>query len=81
MPRKFEEPQNMALMIKDPVTYEEVMSRSDVIYWKKAYAEELEELVRQNLFGTVSRPMGHKVVEFSKQNLIRMGKLSTTRQG
>ena len=78
MPGEFEELQNMALMMKDPVTYEEVMSRSDAIHWKKACTEELEELVRQNLFGTVSRPVGHKVVGFSKQNLMRMGKSNTT---
>jgi len=52
----------MALIIKDPVTYEEAMLGSDAIYWKKACAEELEEFVRQNLFITVPRPAGRKVV-------------------
>jgi len=41
-----EEPQNTALVIKDPVTYEEAMSRNDAVYWKKACAEELEAFVK-----------------------------------
>ena len=50
VPREFKEPQNIVLMIKDPVT------------WKKACTEELEEFIRQNLFSTIPRPIEHKVV-------------------
>ena len=38
------------------------MSRSDAIYWKKACTEKLEEFIRQNLFSTVPRLAGCKVV-------------------
>jgi len=57
-----EEPQNTALVMKDPVTYEEAMSRNDAVYWKKAYAEELEAFVKQELFSTVLKPVGCKVI-------------------
>jgi len=35
VPGESEEPQNTALVMKDPVTYEEAMSRNDAVYWKK----------------------------------------------
>jgi len=57
-----EEPQNTALVMKDPVTYEEAMSRNDAVYWKKACAEELEAFVKQELFSTVLKPVGCKVI-------------------
>jgi len=63
VPGESEEPQNTALVMKDPVTYEEAMSRNDAVYWKKAYAEELEAFIKQELFSTVLKPVGHKVIE------------------
>jgi len=62
VPRESEEPQNTALVIKDPVTYKEAMSRNDVVYWKKACAEELEAFVKQELFSIVLKPVGRKVI-------------------
>jgi len=62
VPGKSEEPQNTALVIKDPVTYEETMSRNDVVYWKKVYIEELEAFIKQELFSTVLKSVGHKVI-------------------
>jgi len=62
VPGESEEPQNTALVIKDPVTYEEAMSRNDAVYWKKACAEELEAFVKQELFSTVLKPVGRKVI-------------------
>ena len=47
----------------DPTSYQDVMSRADAIHWKQACAEELEKFVRQNLFSTVDKPTGRKVVE------------------
>jgi len=44
-------------ILKNPTTYEEAMSREDTRHWKKAYAKELEEFVRQNLFSTIPRPI------------------------
>jgi len=38
------------------------MSRTDAIHWKQTCTEELKEFVRQNLFSTVPRPVGHKVI-------------------
>jgi len=49
-------------ILKDPTTYKEAMSRGDARHWKRACAEELEEFVRQNLFSTVPRPIGRKVI-------------------
>ena len=49
-------------ILKDPTTYKEAMSRGDTRHWKRACAEELEEFVRQNLFSTVPRPIGRKVI-------------------
>jgi len=57
-----EEPQNTVLVMKDPVTYEEAMSRNDAVYWKKVCAEELEAFVKQELFSTVLKPVGCKVI-------------------
>jgi len=57
-----EEPQNTTLVIKDPVTYEEAMSRNNAVYWKKACAEELEAFVKQELFSTVLKLIGCKVI-------------------
>ena len=51
-----------ALTMKDPGTFEEAMSRSDVWHWKKACTEELEEFVRQEVFSAVPTPIGRKVV-------------------
>ena len=64
VPGESEELQNTALVIKDPVTYEEAMSRNDAVYWKKAYAEELEAFVKQELFSTVLKPVGRKVIGY-----------------
>ena len=64
-----EEPQNTALVIKDPVTYDEAMSRNDVVYWKKACAEKLEAFVKQKLFSTVLKPVGRcYAVQTFRQN-------------
>jgi len=49
-------------MLKDPTTYEKVMSRGDAVHWKRACAEQLEKFVRQRLFSTVPRPIGRKVI-------------------
>jgi len=49
-------------ILKDPTTYEEAMSRGDARHWKRACTEELEEFVRQNIFSTVPRPIGQKVI-------------------
>jgi len=49
-------------ILKDPTTYEEMMSRGEARHWKRACAEELEEFERQNLFSTVPRPIGRKVI-------------------
>ena len=62
VPGEFKEPQNMVLIIKYLVIYKKAMSRSDAIYWKKACTEKLEEFIRQNLFSTVPRLAGCKVV-------------------
>ena len=62
VPGESEEPQSTALVMKDPVTYEEAMSRNDAVYWKKACAEELEAFVKQELFSTVLKPVGRKVI-------------------
>jgi len=63
VPRGSKEPQNTALVMKDPVTYEEAMSRNNAVYWKKACTEELEAFVKQELFSTVLKPIEHKVIE------------------
>jgi len=62
VPGKSKEPQNTALVIKDLVTYEEAISKNDAVYWKKACTEELEVFVKQELFSTVLKPIGHKVI-------------------
>jgi len=62
-PRESEEPQNTALVIKDPVTYEEAMLRNNAVYWKKACAEELKAFIKQELFSIVPKPVEHKVIE------------------
>jgi len=62
VPGESEEPQNTAFVIKDPVIYEEAMSRNDAVYWKKACAEELEAFIKQELFSTVLKPVGRKVI-------------------
>jgi len=62
VPGELEEPQNTALVMKDPVTYEEAMSRNDVVYWKKACAKKLEAFIKQELFSTVLKPVGRKVI-------------------
>jgi len=36
VPGESEEPQNTVLVMKDPVTYKEAISRNDTVYWKKA---------------------------------------------
>jgi len=64
VPGKSEKPQNTALVMKDPVTYEETMSRNDVVYWKKVYVEELEAFIKQELFSIVLKPVGHKVIGY-----------------
>jgi len=56
------ETENSALTMTDPTSYQDAMSRADAIYWKRACAKELEEFVRQNLFSTVDKPTGRKVV-------------------
>jgi len=56
------ETENSALTMTDPTSYQDIMSRVDAIYWKRACAEELEEFVRQNLFSTVDKPTGRKVM-------------------
>jgi len=45
-------------ILKDPTTYKEAMLRENARHWKRVYAKELEEFVRQNLFSTVPRPIG-----------------------
>jgi len=62
VPGKSKKPQNTVLVIKDPVTYEEAMSRNNAVYWKKACTKELEAFVKQELFSTVLKPIGHKVI-------------------
>ena len=62
VPGELEEPQNTALVMKDPVTYEKAMSRNDAVYWKKACAKELEAFIKQELFSTVLKPVGRKVI-------------------
>lgn len=49
-------------ILKDPTTYKEAMLRENARHWKRVYAKELEEFVRQNLFSTVPRPIGQKVI-------------------
>ena len=49
-------------ILKDPTTYEEAMSRGEARHWKRACTGELEEFERQNLFSTVPRPIGQKVI-------------------
>jgi len=46
----------------NPTSYQDAMSRADAIHWKRACAEELEEFIRQNLFSTVDKLTGQKVV-------------------
>jgi len=58
VPGESEELQNTVLVMKDPVTYEEAMSRNDVVYWKEACAKELEAFVKQELFSIVLKPVG-----------------------
>jgi len=58
------EPQNTALVIKNPITYEEAMSRNNAVYWKKACAEELEAFIKQELFSIVLKPVEHKVIGY-----------------
>jgi len=62
VPGESEELQNTVLVMKDPVTYEEAMSRNDVVYWKKACTKELEAFVKQELFSIVLKPVGCKVI-------------------
>jgi len=64
VPGESEEPQNTTLVMKDPVTYEEAMSRNDAVYWKKACIEELEAFVKQELFSIVPKPVGRKVIGY-----------------
>ena len=64
MPGESEEPQNTALIIKDPVTYEEAMSRNDAVYWKKVCTKELEAFIKQELFSIVLKPVGRKVIGY-----------------
>jgi len=61
-PVDLNEPKDSALTMTNPTSYQDAMSRADAIHWKQACAKELEEFVRQNLFSTVSRPVGHKVI-------------------
>ena len=61
----------------DPTSYQDVMSRADAIYWKRACAKELEEFVRQNLFSTVDELTEQKVVGFK---LVFKTKLDEDRQ-
>jgi len=61
-PRGMEQANKAAEMLKDPTMYEEAMSRGDAMHWKRACAEELEEFARQNLFSTIPRPIGRKVI-------------------
>ena len=62
MPEDLDKLKDSALIMTDPSTYQEAMSRPDAIYWKKACAEELEQFVKQKLFSTVRTPVGQKVV-------------------
>jgi len=64
VPGESEEPQNIALVMKDLVIYEEAISRNDVVYWKKACAKELEAFVKQELFSTVLKPIECKVIGY-----------------
>ena len=64
-PRQPQGPQDSALLntvLKDPLSYEEAMSRPDAIHWKRACAEEMEEFVRQKVFSIVTSPKGRKVI-------------------
>ena len=64
-PRQPQGPQDSALLntvLKDPLSYEEAISRPDAIHWKRACAEEMEEFVRQKIFSTVASPKGHKMI-------------------
>jgi len=40
------------------------MSRNNTVYWKKAYVEELEVFLKQELFSIVPKPVGYKVIEY-----------------
>ena len=64
VPGESEEPQNTVLVMKNPVTYKEAMSRNDTVYWKKAYTEELKAFVKQELFSTVLKSVGCKVIGY-----------------
>ena len=61
-PMDLNEPKDSALTITNPTSYQNTMSRTDAIYQKQACAKELEKFIRQNLFSTVPRPVGHKVI-------------------
>ena len=56
------ETENSALTITDPISYQDAMSRADAIHWKWACAGELKEFIRQNLFSTIDKPTGWKVM-------------------
>jgi len=62
VPEDLDKFKDSALVMTDPSTYQEAMSRPDAIYWRKACAEELEQFVKQKLFSTVCTPVGRKVV-------------------
>jgi len=48
---KIKVPPKKAFIVNDPIMYEEAMSRSDAMHWKRACAEEMEEFVRQKIVG------------------------------
>jgi len=82
VPEDLDKLKDSALVMTDPSTYQEAMSRPDAIYWKKACAEELEQFVKQKLFSTVCTPVGQKVEGASgssKQKLTRMDRWRSTR--
>jgi len=62
VPEDLDKFKDSALIITDPLTYQEAMSRPNVIYWKKACTKELEQFVKQKLFSTMHTPVGQKVV-------------------
>jgi len=43
--RKIEVLPKKAFIMNDPIMYEEAMSRSDAMYWKRACTEEMEKFV------------------------------------
>ena len=55
-------PLEKALIINDPITYKEAMSRSDTTHWKRVCAEEMKEFVQQKIFSSVLTPIGRKIV-------------------